>query len=248
MEIRGAEVYHHHFTEFLEEVILDEWVEATVELFFYWESGGFRLDHFYHDKQGERKKFPGSLNKRGISQRGLLKATEALKKLTIQNDQEKWNVLAFQLGANRNERLKVHWDQNLENEYNPQVEPDRDSLIDARLSSPDYLESKVLRQDFDSKSSTRPYYFIQKPEVGIVEIVRSMIEEGSELQMVDFELIDFGKSKWGELEELVKSGKERDSEFKMMLDGDWDSVNRRYMNAKFTYMLEGQEYNFEILL
>lgn len=248
MKIEGAEEYHALFADFLNELIGDDWQSASIRIFFFWKSGAFRLDHFYMDVSGEQRKSEGSIIDRDISTDPILKGLIDLKNLTIEMNQAKWNVFEFDISKNDNEKLNVYWDSEKETLLNPTLEPDEDSFADALLNAPELLAKKLIRMDYTSDDSLKPWYYIQNVEVGIKSIVQEMIEEGSELEMRDFELIDFNRSSWRELEKLIQTKVLEDSEFKIMLDGTWDRINRRYSKARFTYNFKGTASSFDIEL
>lgn len=246
MKVQSADAYYHFFSSFLEELIEDQWQSASLRIFFFWEDMSFQIGHFYVDLNGNRQKSLVSIIKRGISTDSLEEGLEELKKLTIEKGLPKWNVFEFDILVTGNSRLDVYWSEEKEMINNPILEPDEDSLADALLSDPEMLANKMLRMDYTSEYSLKPYYYVQHFGTGIKAIVKEMVKEGSAFDEDDFELIDFDQPRWYELETLVREKGSEDSEFRIMLDGNWGKLNRRFTTAKFRYIYKGDTYPFDI--
>ena len=166
--------------------------------------------------------------------------------MTLKAGGEKWNVLLFECSKNGNRSLTVSWDQELEASYNPDDDIDRDSRADAELFDPHNIAKMPIQADHTTPNSIIPFYFIRRPQIGIKEIVRLMIDHGSELEMSDYELFNFEDPIWAKLDQLVVEKKAEDPDFKMMLEGDWDAENRRFTMARFTYVFKGVEFPFNV--
>lgn len=244
--ITGAEAHHQTFIDFLEELILNDWEQATVNIFYFWIEERYIVDHHYLDKEGNEQKEYESLLNRKDAIPDLSDTLNLLKDLTLKSGGEKWNVLQFKYSKSGDLSIIVSWDQELELRNNPDDPVERDSRADAELFDPHNIAKMPIESDHTSPNSIMPFYFIRRPQLGIKKIVRLMIEHGSELEMDDYEQLDFEDPVWARLDQLVVEKKAQDPDFKMMLDGDWDPEKRRHTMARFTYVFKGKEYPFNI--
>ena len=205
---------------------------------FNWESTSFTSECTFQNLQGKMEPLEESLPLRDVHKL-LLKGKEKTKIEGL----TKWNLIQCQFDSEGNFKHSVSWSE-------PKVrhvQYDLEDEIEAGINEPD-VSKKLIIRDVHSRYSLKPFYYINRPEVGIKPIVKQMIEEGSELDMVDFDLIDFNQPKWKELDDLVVARTKEDSQFRMMLDGDWDNVKRRFTTAKFTYIFNGHHFPFDIPL
>lgn len=243
MNIKGIEPHLSRVHDFLHEVMRDNWNRAKVRIYFKWDTGALSVKMSFIDVEGVE----GVIEDR-LSLFKVRKDILEIKKMTIAQHLPKWNFLEYSLDKQTGTGYKVYWNQEEETRRNPVIEYDEESEIESRIHASINQADKLIIRDDKSEYSLKPFYFIKRVDRGIRAIVHEMIVEGSELDLEDFELIDFNQYRWRDLEKIVREKMSLDPEFKMMLDGDWDTKNERFTMAKFKYVFKGVEYPFDIPL